>query len=225
MVNDLIWVKNSITWGKKLEEPHNVHRKQQWKQTSLLSSKGVPPPPSPFEKFQIGIQKSLNHIYQRLPYSFLKNMRLHLLLSLLDSSELALEIVAENLENVLSKRHPNLITRNLKNWTIATIEILKYVPYLSDTKLTCRAFIRLILLKRNGGKILVQQGMPHRASYVNDGDLQSIIDESAQPTIYNQPVSLSQVYEAKSGSKPTQTVLTTIISEILWVIRPVIYGT
>jgi hypothetical protein len=178
------------------------------------------------------VLNQLKSIFQRSPATLLKNTGIHLILGLINESELLLELFAHALQEtfetataVTSRPILRALVTRLRGTVILFVELVK-------------ASLRLVLLWRNGGRTLTQMAIPSREDTIalsgvsNDGDED---DEDATgssipiPTLppHMRPryerFTLDRIAEVKRRATPTAPTGDSILGEIMWILRPVIY--
>lgn len=178
-----------------------------------------------------GLQPSILHqlraIYARTPKTLLKSTGLHFILGLLNESELLLELFAhaaqENLAPLATSQRPLLgvIVRRLRGSVILIVEVIK-------------ALIRLVLLWRNGGRMLTHMSIPSREdalalSQDSSDSNESQDDEFPIPTMppthrekYTR-FTLDDIANVKGRLTPSMPTMRSTLGELLWIIRPVIF--
>eukprot|EP01122_Echinamoeba_exundans_P007830 TRINITY_DN2491_c0_g1_i5.p1 TRINITY_DN2491_c0_g1~~TRINITY_DN2491_c0_g1_i5.p1 ORF type:complete len:486 (-),score=89.59 TRINITY_DN2491_c0_g1_i5:558-1988(-) len=177
------------------------------------------------------VQRKLSKLFRRLPHSLSKNFSLHAILSFFDHAELVLEISASYarnwLSNTLSPSSSSVIPAvapttiqsrmisSLKLIVIFTIEMIK-------------AVIRLILLVRNGGKVLVNQSIPPRDALVRsvgtEDDQRLLLDAmTLRLAGKHRRKTLSDVEKEKRKFISTPATAKLAFGELLWIIRPLVY--
>lgn len=190
---DTSWVKNSIQYGRgesafKLETVSNGQ----------------------FDDLSKDVKENLLYTYRKLPKSMFNNLTLHSILSFFDSTELFFEILSTTISNYFEKlkstRWNNylakVISQYIEGYTIFLIEATK-------------AIVRLLLLWKNSGTILVHQKVPSRTSMSRENDFIFNKEQKRQ--------TFKDLYNAQYSVTPTKTSLEIILSEVLWIIRPVLY--
>lgn len=91
-----------------------------------------------------------------------------------------------------------------------------------------RACIRLILLFRNGGKVLCNQSIPNREAVVRsvgaDDDQQQLVNAMVLRLAgKHQRKTLADVEKEKRKFLPTPASPKLALGELLWIIRPLVY--
>lgn len=190
---DISWVKNSIHYGRgesafKLD---NISNEQ-------------------FEDLSKDVKENLLYTFRKLPKSMFHNLTLHSILSFFDSTELLFEIlstsISHNFEKLKSTRWNNVIAKvisqKIEGYTILLIEATK-------------AIVRLLLLWKNSGTIIVHHKVPSRSYMSQQNDFIFNKEQKRQ--------TFKDLYNVQYSVTPTKTSFEIIISEVLWIIRPVIY--
>lgn len=183
------------------------------------------------EGLQPTILNQLRAIFQRTPQTLLRNTGIHFLLGLLNESELLLELFAHALQDtllssdfVVGGQRPLLhfISERLRSSVILFIEMFK-------------AALRLTLLWRNGGRMLTHMAVPSREDAIalaSSSQSDENEDEDGDVPIPTLPPLHRVKYERytlddfsalKSRITPSMPTSRSVLGELLWIIRPVIF--
>lgn len=194
------------------------------------------------EHLQPSIRHQLKAIFERTPATLLKNTRIHFILAMMNESELVLELVAHELQERFEQnewvvKHPRMrrFVENLKGTIILLVELFK-------------AVLRLILLWRNGGRMLTSMAIPSRedaialanpeneedkedddidsepaVQYAEDGTPIPSLPNAARHRHRYERYTLDAFKEARRQVAPTAPTTRSICGELLWIFRPVLY--
>lgn len=178
-----------------------------------------------------GLQPSILHqlrlIFQRTPKTLLKNTGLHFILSFLNESELLMELFAHALQETfigtISPQQPLLraIVSRLRGSVILIVEVVK-------------AALRLVLLWRNGGRMLTNMAIPSREDAIalaSDSSEGNGEEEDGVPIPTMPPThrlkytryTLDAITALKRHITPSMPTARSMLGEVLWIIRPVIF--
>lgn len=181
-----------------------------------------------------GLQPSILHqlrvIFQRTPKTLLKNTGLHFILGLLNESELLLELFSHAIQETLlgsdmiSSEQPLLlaIVSRMRSSVILIVELVK-------------ATLRLVLLWRNGGRMLTNMAVPSREDAIalaagsEDGEEEEAEEGVPIPTMppAHRPkyvrYTLDAIASVKGHITPSSPTSRSILGEVLWILRPVIF--
>lgn len=189
--------------------------------------------PSWAQDLQPSVVKQLRTIFQRTPLTLLKNTGIHFSLGLLNESELLLELFAHALQETLTSSSPRVtkVIQSLRGGVILLVELAK-------------AALRIALLWRNGGRLLTNMAVPAREEIIAlansradrrfSGDEEDEEDEEAEsafpmPSMPNLPgqgyrrYTLDHIAQLKAKRTPSTPTMTSIVGELFWIIRPVVY--
>lgn len=165
------------------------------------------------------IQDTLVDVFFKLPKTIIQNTHLHGILSFFDATELTFEILANRIQEIVKEKYSNKtaewITKYLKHLVILYIEGMK-------------AITRLLLLYSNGGTIICHHKLPSVAAYTGNTS-NSLFSFGGDESIESEPHTnksflLDDVFDIQRMNLSTRPSFPIIISEILWIIRPVVYA-
>jgi hypothetical protein len=242
--NDAVWLKKAKELGQwksgqyDPEEDHSSETPSGGGSTSirireLAEGEEIEQPkkkktmPEWAEQLHPNIRYQLEAIYARSPLTLLKSTGIHFLLALINESELMMELMAHEFggalmdsEVVTKNRFLSGIASRMRGMVILAIESLK-------------ALLRLVLLWRNGGRLLTTMAIPSRedAIALSSRPGEATEDEDGLP-IPTMPVTHTRPYErftldqfldVKRRVSPTTPTTRSTFGELLWILRPVIY--
>jgi len=208
-----------------------------------LDKKKLPPWASDLHP---SVLRQLRVIFQRTPLTLLRNTGIHILLGLFNESELLLELFTHAVQDTISSSSGfpaqtpvfQKLVLSLRSGIILVVEVVK-------------AALRLVLLWRNGGRLLTNMSIPAREEIIalassradrrfsgedEEDEQEEFAGEDGErlpmPNLPNLPgnplqnyrrYTLDHIAQLKAKLTPSTPTATSIFGEVLWILRPVIY--
>ncbi|XP_049848948.1 uncharacterized protein LOC126316956 isoform X2 [Schistocerca gregaria] len=167
------------------------------------------------------IKQTLYTIYKRLPLTYFKNQKIHLLLTMFNHIEFVLELISCDIQERASKMQMllsrptllNLVTK-IRGGTIFSVEFIK-------------AVLRLRLLILNFGNILSYQAFPPfqelYASTCPSETRRKATTAKENKITSRIRYTLDDVYKVRGYKCFSRPIKFLILGEFLWIIRPLVY--